>query len=198
MKILSNAPWWLVSAGLHAVVLLGAALIYIERAFAIETTDLPIVVRPPEPDRIPVDPIRDDAKHKGAKQNVEPDPNVDPNEKVIVFPGATFSNKNRSNDNDPLHDEMKGQSKDFLSGTPGEAGGPSGRDRSKTPGWVSNIGIGKGGGGAGRYGDRFGSNKDTCIRENGGDPDAEGAVQAALRWLARHQSADGGWSAAGR
>jgi hypothetical protein len=197
MKWITNAPWWLVSAGIHAVILMGAALIYIERAFAFEIMACPdIIVRPPAPPPIDVDPIRDIARHGGIPLTKDTDPTVDPNEKVLWFPGAEFSNKNRSKDNEP-YDEMKGKSKDFLSSLPGDGASLRGRDPNKTAGWVENIGTGPGGGGAGRYGGRFGSNKDTCIRENGGDPKCESAVMAALRWLARHQNSDGSWSASG-
>jgi hypothetical protein len=36
MKLLEDVPWWLLSAGLHAVLLLGAALVYIEKLYAVD------------------------------------------------------------------------------------------------------------------------------------------------------------------
>jgi hypothetical protein len=199
MKLIENAPWWLVSAGIHAVLILGAALIYVERLMAIEPDKSPIVILPPEPERIEAKTIRELTSNTGAPLKFEdPDPNVDPNEKAIFFPGAEFSNKNRSKETDPEfnRDEMRGQDKKFLSSFPGESGAHTGR-LLKGFGEAENIGIGRGGGSAGRYGGRWGSNRDTCVRVNGGDPRTESAVTAALRWLARHQDVDGSWSAEG-
>jgi hypothetical protein len=197
MKVIENAPWWLVSAGIHAVLILGAGLIYVERLMAIEEPRSPIIVRAPEPERITPEPIRNLSGNTGAPLKFDdPDPKVDPNEKVIWFPGAVFSDKNRSNDFDPLHDEMKGQDKNFLSSLPGDGSSHIGR-LQKGLGSTESMGAGPGGGSAGRYGGRFGSNKDTCIRENGGGIRCESAVLAALRWLARHQNVDGSWSAEG-
>ena len=46
--VLSNAPWWLVSAGLHAVLILGATLVAIERMVEVEAeTAVVIVTQPP-------------------------------------------------------------------------------------------------------------------------------------------------------
>jgi len=42
MKFLNNTPWWLISAGLHAVFLMGAALVYVERLMALDVT--PIII----------------------------------------------------------------------------------------------------------------------------------------------------------
>jgi len=199
MKLIENAPWWLVSAGLHAVLILGAALIYVERLMAVEEPLSPIVFRPPEPERIPMDTVRDVTANTGAPLKFEDsDPKVDPTEKVIWFPGAVFSDKNRSKETDPdlIRDEMRGQDKKFLSSTPGDGSSHIGR-QLKGIGGSENIGLGRGGGSAGRYGGRFGSDRDTAVRKNGGDPGTESAVTAALRWLARHQNVDGSWSAEG-
>ena len=52
--------------------------------------------------------------------------------------------------------------------------------------------IGSGGGAAGAYGHRNG--RGSLVSEGGG-PGTESAVLAALEWLYRHQSKDGGWKA---
>jgi hypothetical protein len=56
--------------------------------------------------------------------------------------------------------------------------------------------IGGGGGGGGRYGSRLGGKKNLVSRGGGGS-DTEGAVLAALKWLSRHQNADGSWRVTG-
>jgi hypothetical protein len=89
---------------------------------------------------------------------------------------------------------MKGESKSFLSYTQGEAGGFRGRQAGHAPGVSDSMGVGSGGGGSGRYGARFGGRENLVAR--GGGSGTEDAVRAALRWLARHQSADGSWGAA--
>ena len=45
------------------------------------------------------------------------------------------------------------------------------------------------------YRPRFAPNRDQHARQVGGSPAAEAAVEAALQWLAEHQSADGRWDA---
>jgi hypothetical protein len=194
MKILNNAPWWLVSAGLHAVLLLGAALIYVERLMAIDspptvvtiTSPLPPPVPPPEAPAV-------DAPQPGIKDDPDPAASI---ERVIFNPSAEIGKKNQSADNDP-REQMLGQSRDGNSYLFGDADGRVGHQPGKNPGFVANIGIGPGGGGARRYGDRFGGMKDERIRDNGGSDRTEKGVFAALRWLARHQNGDGSWSASG-
>ncbi len=56
--------------------------------------------------------------------------------------------------------------------------------------------IGAGGGGGGRYGTRLGGKRNLVARGSG-SADTEGAVLAALKWLARHQDADGSWKTRG-
>ncbi len=45
------------------------------------------------------------------------------------------------------------------------------------------------------YSDRTSSDRAAILRERGGSPEGESAVQAALHWLAENQSADGHWDA---
>ena len=45
------------------------------------------------------------------------------------------------------------------------------------------------------YADRMASDRIAIARQRGGSPETESAVQAALRWLAINQSADGRWDA---
>jgi hypothetical protein len=45
------------------------------------------------------------------------------------------------------------------------------------------------------YSDRTASDRPGIVRRHGGSPETEAAVQAALKWLAAHQSPDGHWDA---
>jgi Ca-activated chloride channel family protein len=63
-------------------------------------------------------------------------------------------------------------------------------------GLYDRMGTGTGGGGGGRYGGRFGGHENLVAR-GGGSRATESAVLVSLKWLARHQNADGGWSAEG-
>ena len=41
---LANTPWWLISAGVHVVLLLAAALVYVERALSIDEGAVEVVI----------------------------------------------------------------------------------------------------------------------------------------------------------
>lgn len=47
--ILENTPWWLISAALHAVLLLAAALVYVERFVPVDGGTVVIHVRTATP-----------------------------------------------------------------------------------------------------------------------------------------------------
>ena len=194
MRLIHNAPWWLISAGIHAVFLLGAALIYVERLMAID--EICFDVRPREALPLPVLPepekTRDTFTRKGLPSDEKEETRSTNDEPVIFNPIAKKSDHNESNNNEDDH-RMRGDSTDFLSWTPGEAGGARGRQLGRTPGVNDQIGVGKGAGGGGRYGFRTGGREDLVKTETGRITD--NAVVAALRWLARHQNAEGGWSA---
>jgi len=195
MKILNNTPWWLISAGLHAVFLMGAALIYAERLMAIDLP--PIVIRPldsrPEPVIPDPEKQRDIFTNRGLPGE-KTDPQSTNDDPVIWFPIAKDSDHNETANNSDERG-MDGQSEKFLSYTPGEAGGPRSRQISRTPGINDNIGVGSGGGGGGSFSNRKKGREN--LRKTRQGVEADDAVVAALKWLARHQSPDGGWSAAG-
>src|SRR5678810_105413 len=68
---LRNAPWWLVSVGIHVVILLGATLVAIEKLYAVDPGDMTVMVHsapttpliteiPKTPDAPPGAPVKDD------------------------------------------------------------------------------------------------------------------------------------------
>lgn len=54
--------------------------------------------------------------------------------------------------------------------------------------------IGGGGGGGGTFGTRSGGGKKKALLKGGGSAKTESSVDAALRWLMRHQEKDGHWN----
>jgi hypothetical protein len=191
--LLSNTPWWMISVGVHLVLLLGATLIAIERSFAIETDPTQIIVQAPTKDLI-TQIERSDGKTEsnGAPQEKPVDtPSLEP---AIFFPEAKVSDHNESADGEDFH-EMKGDSKDFLTYSKGEAGGFRGRQLGKTQGVYDTLGVGIGGGGGGRYGGRKGGRENLRAEGPGPTKTTEGSLMLALQWLAHHQGADGGWGA---
>jgi hypothetical protein len=188
---LSNAPWWLVSAGLHAVLILGATLIAIERLIAVDEGQVTVMVSQPGNVFQELERPRDTFERRGIpKDDQIANPTEEP---AIFFPEAKESDHNESADNED-YKQMKGDSKEFLSYIKGEAGGPRGRQAGKIPGVYDTMGVGAGGGGGGRYGGRFGG-RENLVARGGGSVATESAVLAALKWLARHQGPDGGWGA---
>src|SRR5579862_9495430 len=194
LALFRNAPWWLISFGLHAVLVLGAALIYVERLVAVDEGAVEVVLTTQAAGPVAeIERPRDVFERKGIpKDDAAPSAAEEP---AIFFPEAKESDHNESADNEDYH-QMKGESKNFLAYTPGEAGGFRGRQVGKTAGMNDAMGVGSGGGASGRYGARFGG-RDNLVARGGGGQGTEDAVRAALRWLARHQSPDGSWASAG-
>src|SRR5689334_20583773 len=190
---ISNAPWWFISAGIHLVILLIATLVFIERHMSIEAGEVSLMVTAPRNNMIQeLERPRDVFERKGIPKD---EPGAPTEEPAIFFPEAKESDHNESADNED-YGQMKGDSKDFTSYIKGEAGGFRGRQAGKNPGVYDAMGVGGGGGGGGRYGGRFGG-RENLVARGGGTRATESAVLAALKWLARHQGPDGGWSADG-
>jgi hypothetical protein len=150
----ANAPWWLVSAGIHAVLILGATLVAIEKLIAVEPGEIAIVVNSSAPKMFTEMERKRDVFDRAGIPKDEPVSN--PSQDVaIFFPEAELSDHNESADNED-YGKMKGDSEKFLSYIKGEAGGFRGRQGGKDPGVYDTMGVGIGGGGGGRHGGAYG------------------------------------------
>lgn len=171
-RLISKTPWWAISVGLHVVVAI-VTMFGIALSKNDDDEEAVIVSQPRKPRPLP---------------EMEKPQNLDPTKKVLDMTkqsedptfkkDATESDHNESDDNEDFN-KMKGDSLDFVSDKPFKGKG------------TYDV-IGGGGGGGGRYGGRLGGKKN-LVTKGGGGGDTEDAVKNALKWLARHQSADGSW-----
>ena len=191
---LRNAPWWLVSVGLHVVIMLGATLIAIERLYAVDPGDMTVLVHSAQPmpliDEIPI--VKDAPPGAPLKDDVEANINKD---RLFYDPTATPADRAESDDNDD-HRERKGEGKEFIGYQPGRTKDSFRGTNPGLKGTYDSLGVGNGASGSGRYGGPFGGRRNTRPQgKGGGGPNTEDAVRAALKWLAHHQGPDGGWGA---
>jgi hypothetical protein len=191
----TNTPWWLVSAGIHLVVLLAATLVSIERLMAVN--EPPVIVSPALPGvQAMVSELPPDFQgFERAILRSEEESQFESKEAPIFDPMAEVSDHNETPDNED-YGQRKGDSLEYEGTTKGFTRG-IGRLDSKLPGSHTVMGIGDGGGGGGQYGGPYGGR--FRLRADGkvgrkGTP-GENAVTAALKWLARHQNPDGSWGA---
>ena len=170
-------PWWVISATVHAVIFLLATLLTVAAPAA-------------QLDEVTIS--SDVAKHEEKKydEKLKRDLFKNPNEikadvsvdrPVVVHEQAEVADHFET-DNNMDSGTSRGQ-EDAISDIP--LGGT---------GVTGSIGVG-GGGMAGCFGYREGGGKKHAVQRFGGSPATESAVDAALRWLARHQEADGRWAA---
>ncbi len=169
-----RAPWWMISAAVHAVILMLMTIITVATAEkkhddVVITTDL-AKKKEPEYDENKVRDIFKNTKEVEAEEIVENPVFV--HEEVEVTDHFETENEMETN-------TARGQ-EDAISDIP--LGGT---------GVVGNIGVG--GGGAGCFGYRTGGGRRAAVGKFGGSHASESAVDAALRWLARHQEATGRW-----
>jgi hypothetical protein len=190
---LSNAPWWMMSVGIHAVLILGATLVAIEKLIAVDEGAVEVVVSNRSVEVVNEIPRpRDVFERKGLpKDDQVAFPTEDP---ALFFPEAKESDHNESADNEDYR-SMKGDSLDALSFIKGNADGFRGKQAGKNPGVYDTMGVGGGAGGSKRWG-RDKGGRENLVARGGGTQASESAVLAALKWLARHQGPDGGWGCA--
>ncbi len=170
---LRQSPWWMVSIALHVFAFVILALMDTSESTAQETRT--IRVQPTAPDE------PEQEKDPDKPETDEPDPvDITPVEKPL-FIDEENPDPEMDVDEDTVVPEPFGQSE---GNAPGDHQGPSTN---------SIVGIG-GGASKGAFG--RGSNRDGGMPPGGGSK-FQDALEDALRWLAAHQSPNGGWEAAG-
>ena len=172
---LGALPWWVISATVHAVIFLLIALLAV--AAPQNLMDEVIIAtevakqKPPEYDPNKKRDIFKNTKEVQAETLVEnPVVTHEPIEQTDHFETDNQMDKNTA----------RGQ-EDAISDIP--LGGT---------GTVGSIGVGSGGL-SGCFGYRDGGGRKRAVGRFGGSEATESTVEAALRWLARHQEADGHW-----
>jgi hypothetical protein len=167
---LKKSPWWIISIAVHGLLYVISSLITPDETITIKTEAMTTsmnAAEPPAEEELP--PTPDETEQVHASDVVAKEPTVK---------DAELSDHNET-DNDLPTEESLGEG--GISDAPFE--GPANNGL---------IGIGGGAGGAfkGRGGHRN-------LRAGGGGKKADDAVEDALKWLAAHQSADGGWECEG-
>jgi len=168
-------PWWVVSATVHAIVFLLIAL-------------LAVAAPPPQTDEVVI--ATDVARQKP--------PEYDPAKQRDIFKNTKDVQSDTQIENPVVTHEPMEQSDHFETDNNMDKRSARGSEDaiSDIPlggtGTVGSIGVGSGGL-AGVFGYRDGGGRKKAVGRWGGSPVTESSVEAALRWLARHQEADGRW-----
>src|SRR6185436_7788415 len=141
--LLSNAPWWLVSVGLHLVLLLAATLVAIERLHAVEGPITEVLVHAnPQPLFSEIVKEPDPKEKPGGLVEDKEDANRF-NEPAFIDPTAKPSDHAESDDKEDFG-KRKGEGEQFTGWIPGKSDG-SGRQPGLKPGSNDTMGIGGGG-----------------------------------------------------
>ncbi|MBI3722680.1 terpene cyclase/mutase family protein [bacterium] len=193
IAVVRATPWWLLSLAFHALMLSCLPLLIFTCRFADDDgSTIAIGVAPPRSVKLDFG----DRPRAVLEKTGLPESDVKLTEEPrIFFPSATGADHSESADGED-YALMKGDSTDALSWMRGLENGVKGRRPGEGSGVSDVLGLGGGSGGARRYGTRFGGRRDLVAR-GGGSQATESAVEAGLRWLARHQSANGSWSCEG-
>jgi hypothetical protein len=172
-QIIQKTPWWSISTGIHVVfALLCAYLVVLGKPASDDEAVVVAASRKPRPvpqmDRPLEVPHREKVfDHKKAAED------------VAFIKDAEESDRHETPDEQDFK-SAKGDSPDMLSNKP-----------FKGPMTYDTMGAGGGGGG---YKGRDKGGRKLRVPKGGGDGTTEDAVMAALKWLSRHQNADGSWS----
>ncbi len=168
-------PWWVISSVVHAAIFLLATLIGVAMPSPNldEVTITTDVAKQKEPEYYEKK-KRDIFKNP---QEVKAETQV---ENPVVIHEQTEVTDHFETENEMDNQNARGQ-EDAISDIP--LGGT---------GVAGSMGVG-GGGMAGCFGYRDGGGRKRAVARFGGSPATESAVEAALRWLARHQEKEGHW-----
>lgn len=175
---LGDAPWWIISGGFHALLLLLLTLIgmAVVRTHASDVVIATNLEKQKAPDY-------DETRPRDVFKNPEPvESNLPPVENpVVTHEEVEVADHNETADD--MDDAKARGDENAISDVPLGGTGVS-----------ASIGVGGGGGGA--FGQRGVGGRRRLATKGGGGQATESAVDAALRWLARHQEADGHWDCA--
>ncbi len=168
-------PWWVISAVVHAVIFLLATLLSV--AMPAAQVDEVII----STDVVKKEEQKYDEKLQRDifKQHTEIQHETQVEKPVLIHEEAPVEDHFQT-DNDMDSNTARGH-QDAISDIP--LGGT---------GVVGSMGVG-GGGMAGCFGYRDGGGRKRAVARFGGSKATESAVEAALRWLARHQESEGYW-----
>lgn len=170
------APWWVISGAFHGLLLLlvtliSMAIIRPSESDIIITTSLE-KSKPPE-----YDPKKPRDVFKTSVQAPEDGPVVE--HPIVTHDEVEVSDHIETADDMDMQ-KANGDSQDAISDVP--FGGV---------GFVAALGLGGGSGGS--HGQRGEGGRRRLVIKGGGGQATESSVEAALRWLAKHQETDGHW-----
>ncbi|MBA3709556.1 MAG: hypothetical protein H0W83_12140 [Planctomycetes bacterium] len=166
---------WLISAAIHALLILAMASIYF------------LVVPPP----VDVPPVRVATIEPPPKPTEKPKPDRTLEQQVeldVVAESETPSPVTA------LDLPVEVSEREEENESPVAKGREEAVADSEMGGSGAFMAIGAGGGSAGMFGSRSGGGKKRAIGKFGGSKGSESAVDAALRWLKKHQSQNGMWN----
>jgi len=164
---LKQSPWWMISIAIHVLIFVIAGLLY-ESEPKTEMEEQLTIQASNQLEDENLDDVEEETKEVHSTEIVSPEP---------VIKDEEISDHVET-DNDLPFEESLGE--DGLSDAP-------------FTGPANNGLIGLGGGAGGAFGGRGGSRD---LGSGGGGRKTQGAVEDALKWLAAHQSPNGGWEAA--
>ncbi|MEK7413529.1 MAG: prenyltransferase/squalene oxidase repeat-containing protein [Planctomycetota bacterium] len=169
---------WVVSGALHAtIILLTLTVVMLSQPDEPEAPPVRIV-------SIPSPPEKQDEKPKLEREILDPKVVLDIETKAdVVAPITTLDVPIdvTSREEDNTDKPAKGREEAVADAETGGSG--------------AFMTIGAGGGSAGMFGSRTGGGRRRAAGKGGGSKGSESAVDAALRWFKKHQSANGMWDA---
>jgi hypothetical protein len=173
---LRQSPWWMISIAVHVL------LVVLSSLFTDGSPPAP--ARAPAVASAPIAPPPDDAPdaEEPDVEGVETPTQEDLRRDEPVLTSDPVDEKNETENDDPRE---------------GALGTDEGTGHSPFEGKFDNRHIGPGGGAGSPKGGPFGGRKDSRPPSGRSGGDRRDAVEHALRWLAAHQSPDGGWEAEG-
>jgi hypothetical protein len=220
---LGAAPWWMVSASLHILIIALASLV--SMSFALPASDDGVVMmtelqpRQALADQEKEKPKADSTDVLDKKETPATDLNSKEASDIVVPPdilakaelGDHFETINPDRpDTQSAYGNPDSKSFHSVEGNVDAAGGGGmgglGMDdligvggaasKGTGGGWGGGDGTGVGvqsGAGKGSFGTRSGGGRKLMVKRHGGSKATEGAVDKALHWLAYHQEPDGHW-----